>query len=436
MGSFALRADVETEAMRRGLRSAILGTALVLTVVAALAGCAGGDDGVEPVAINACGPLVYEGEGEPDVVVVSNMPLRGRFVPHTTGLVDAMEFVLRKREFRAGDFRVGFQSCDDTVAGEPDAGQCTRNAHAYVAAESVVGVIGPFLSGCAELQIPIVSRTAAGPLAMVSPANTSSGLTRGPDALARYPDGVRSYARVVTHDEAQGAAAAQIAQRLGARRVAVIAQRGIDDAYVAQLTPSFRATARSLGIEERTFDWPVQERYTELAASIAAFRPEAVYLVGLPEGNADTLIQDLKAALPDVAIITPDSFAGEDMARELGPVGDGLVTTVPGVPTSELPAAGQRFLRESGVKIVGTGTGPPEAAQATEVLLDAIARSDGTRASVVEELFATKVENGILGSFTLDELGDIDPAPVGVYRYQDGRIVVDGVVRTPVGRDD
>ena len=401
---------------------------MTLLVVA----CAGGDDGVEPVAIKACGPLVYEGEGEPDVVVVSNMPLRGRFVPHTTGLVDAMEFVLREREFRAGEFRVGFQSCDYTVAGEPDASQCTRNARSYVAAESVVGVIGPFLSGCAELQIPIVSRTAAGPLAMISPANTSSGLTRGPAALPLYPDGVRSYVRVVTHDEAQGAAAAHIAQRLGARRVAVVAQRGIDDPYVAQLTPSFRATARSLGLEERTFDWPRQERYTELAASIAAFRPEAVYLVGLPEGNADTLIRDLKAALPDVMIITPDSFAAEDMARELGPIGDGLITTVPGVPTSELPPAGQRFLRESGAKIVGTGTGPPEAAQATEVLLDAIARSDGTRASVVEELFATKVENGILGSFTFDRLGDIDPAPVGVYRYEDGKIVVDRVIRGPL----
>jgi branched-chain amino acid transport system substrate-binding protein len=405
---------------------------LVACTTPLLAACAGGDDGVEPVAISACGPLLYEGEGKPEVVVVSSMPLRGGFVPHTTELVDAIEFVLRKREFRAGEFRVGFQSCDDTVAGAPDARQCTRNARAFVAAESVVGVIGPFLSGCAELQIPIVSRTAAGPLAMVSPANTSSGLTRGRNAPRLYPDGVRSYARVVTHDEAQAAAAAHIARRLGARRVAVLAQRGIDDPYVAQLTPSFRATARSLGLEERTFDWPFQERYTELAASIAAFRPDAVYLAGLTEGNADTLIQDLKAALPDIAIITPDSFAAQDMARELGPIGDGLLTTVPGVPVSELPAAGQQFLRESGAEIVGTGTGPPEAAQATEVLLDAIARSDGTRASVVEELFATKVANGIIGSFTFDERGDIDPAPVGVYRYDDGKIVVDGVVRTPL----
>jgi branched-chain amino acid transport system substrate-binding protein len=361
------------------------------------------------------------------------MPLRGAHAPTTKEVVDAIEFVLRRREFRAGEFRVGFQSCDYTVGGELDAGQCRRNARANVATTSVVGVIGPFNSGCAELQIPIVSRTAAGPLAMISPANTDVVLTRGPYALQLYADGVRSYARVVTHDQAQGAAAADIARRLGARRVAVVAQRGVDDRYVAGLTQSFRSRARSLDIEQRTFDWPYRQRYADLAASIAASRPQAVYLVGLPEGNGDTLIRDLKAALPDVTIITPDSFAGDEMARELGAIGDGVITTVPGVPPSELPPAGQSFLRESGVEIVAMGTGPPEAAQATEVLLDAIARSDGTRPSVVEELFATKVENGILGSFTFDRFGDIEPAPVGVYRYQDGRILVDGVVRTPLG---
>jgi branched-chain amino acid transport system substrate-binding protein len=420
--------------MGRRLQKLILGAAVAVALAVVLAGCAGEDGGVEPVATSACGPLVYEGEGEPDVIVVSNMPRRGGDAAATTHIVDAIEFILRKREFRAGEVRVGFQSCDDTVAGRPDAGRCTRNARAYVSTKSVVGVIGPFISGCAELQIPIVSRMGAGPLAMISPSNTFVGLTRGPNAVALYPDDVRSYARVVTHDNAQAAAAAHIARGLGAQRVAVLAQRGVDDQYVAALTPGFRATARSLGIEERTFDWPVQERYTELAASIAAFDPQAVYLIGLPEGNADTLIQDVRAALPDVAIITPDSFAAPETADELGPIGDGLVTTVPGIPPSELPPAGQRFLREFGSQTGSPGTGPPEAAQATEVLLDAIARSDGTRASVVEELFATKVENGILGSFSFDRFGDIDPAPVGVYRYQDGRVVVDGVVRTPLGR--
>jgi branched-chain amino acid transport system substrate-binding protein len=406
---------------------------VLLSSVAALSACAGGGDGAKPVATSACGPLVYEGEGKSDVVVVSDNPRRGEHAAATKEIVDAIEFVLRRREFRAGELRVGFQSCDYTVGGELDAGQCRRNARASVATTSVVGVIGPFNSGCAELQIPIVSRTAAGPLAMVSPSNTDDGLTRGPSALSFYPDGARSYARVVTHDLAQGAAAAHIARRLGARRVAVVAQRGLDDPYVEGLTQSFRSRARSLGIEHRTFDWPFRKTYDALAASVAAARPGAVYLAGLPEGNADTLIADLRAELPDVPIITPDSFAAEEIARELGPIGNGLITTVPGVPPSELPPAGQRFLREFGSEpVLPTPPGSAEAAQAAEVLLDAIARSDGTRASVVEELFATKVENGILGSFTFDRFGDIDPAPVGVYRFEGGKIVVDGVVRTPL----
>jgi len=263
-------------------RLAATGVACMALLAAA---CAGDDDGAEPVAISSCSGLVYEGEGEPDVVVVSNMPRRGGDAPATKHIVDAIEFILRKREHRAGELRVGFQSCDDTVAGRPDAGRCTGNARAYVSTKSVVGVIGPFISGCAQLQIPIVSRTAAGPLAMISPSNTFVGLTRGPDARMLYPDGVRSYARVVTHDTAQAAAAAHIARRLGAQRVAILSQRSVDDEYAAALTPAFRATARSIGIEERTFDWPVQERYAELAASIAAFDPQAVIWSACPKGT-------------------------------------------------------------------------------------------------------------------------------------------------------
>ena len=73
-----------------------------------------------------------------------------------------------------------------------------------------------------------------------------------------------------------------------------------------------------------------------------------VYLVGLPEGNAKTLIQDLRAELGQVPIITPDSFGSEDIAEELGPIGNGMLTTVPGIPRSVLPPAGKKFLREFG----------------------------------------------------------------------------------------
>ncbi len=55
---------------------------------------------------------------------------------------------------------------------------------------------------------------------------------------------------------------------------------------------------------------------------------------------------------------------------------------------------------------------PPYAvyqAQAAQIMLDAIARSDGTRPSVVKELFKTNVKNGIMGTFRFDKNGDIVP---------------------------
>jgi branched-chain amino acid transport system substrate-binding protein len=293
------------------------------------------------------------------------------------------------------------------------------------------------LAGCASEQIPIVSRKAAGPLAMISPSNTFIGLTRTipgePSGQALYPDGIRSYARVVTHDEAQGIAAAHLAARLGARR-AVVVHQNLEDVYVQGLTVGFVSAAKGLGLEALRLEWPLRQSYTQLAADVAAARPEVVFVAGLPQENGKKLVEDLRAELgSDIPLIAPDSFAAADIARELGPAGDGMFVTVPGIPPDKLPQAGRRFLRAFGKGVGGPGQiGVPEAAQATEVLLDAIGHSDGTRASIVDELFATKVENGILGSFSFDRFGDIQPAPVGIYRFRDQKIVVEGVVRAPL----
>jgi len=61
------------------------------------------------------------------------------------------------------------------------------------------------------------------------------------------------------------------------------------------------------------------------------------------------------------------------------------------------------------------------AAQAAELLLGAIARSDGTRASVSSELFKSRVHNGFLGSFVIDADGDPTPTPVTIVRLKHGR---------------
>ncbi len=416
----------------------LLAATLILLSVLSASACTG-EDPASPVAVSSCGPLRYEGDGEPDVIVVSDLPLRGVGARTTKRMVDAIELVIRERRFKAGKYRIGYQSCNNTVGDEPyDPLLCKQNARAFVAAQDVVGVIGPWNSGCAVEQIPIVSREAAGPLAMISPSNTFVGLTRdvaGADPIgpSLYPDGVRSYVRVVTHDLAQGSAAAQLAKRLGARRVVIVHQSLRDD-YVRGLTQSFLAAAPGLRLDVEMLEWPERGGFESLAASVAEARPNAVFLSGLPQFNAKQLIDDLRAVLPgNVTLIGPDSFAAPEIARDLGAAGEGMFATVPAIPVEALPAEGRRITRKLGL-VAGDpdSTYVPEAAQAAAVLLDAVARSDGTRASVVDELFASKVEDGILGSFSFDRFGDIVPAPVAVYRFERGKMIVVGVIRAPL----
>ena len=70
-------------------------------------------------------------------------------------------------------------------------------------------------------------------------------------------------------------------------------------------------------------------------------------------------------------------------------------------------------------------------AQATEVLLEAIAGSDGTRATVTERLFRTRVSDGILGSFEFDANGDTTGGGVTMYRIEQGEPRILDVITAP-----
>jgi ABC-type branched-subunit amino acid transport system substrate-binding protein len=71
------------------------------------------------------------------------------------------------------------------------------------------------------------------------------------------------------------------------------------------------------------------------------------------------------------------------------------------------------------------------AAQATDVMLEAIARSDGTRASVTRNLFRTRISNGILGSFWITPAGDTTLNAVAVHRIIGGKGTSSGTVVVP-----
>ena len=55
------------------------------------------------------------------------------------------------------------------------------------------------------------------------------------------------------------------------------------------------------------------------------------------------------------------------------------------------------------------------AAQAADVLMTAIKKSNGTRAAATKNLFKTSVKNGILGNFKIDKNGDTTLGTVTVW---------------------
>jgi DNA-binding SARP family transcriptional activator/ABC-type branched-subunit amino acid transport system substrate-binding protein len=404
-----------------------------------------------------CSPVYSAPGARPQYLIVSDLPLGGRSILHdsTAQLGQAILFALKRRGFRAGRFTIGYQACDDyNVAYTSPANfwaRCGPNARAYAANTSVLGVIGPFSSPCASRQIAIANRAPGGPLAMISPAATSVGLThRAPGSQAGepriyYPTGVRNFVRIVPSDDVQGAAAAVFAHRLGLRRLFVAHDGFRALPYGIGIAKSFAVAAGRSGLEVvGTGAWPLPQDSKAATANrpaIAAFvrriartHPDGVFLGGVEEDPAVApLIRRLRSAMPGVQLIAPDAFAFfPQLVRDVGPAVEGMIVTQPAIAPPLLRGPGHQFAAEFGRQIGGTFyPWTAYGAQAADVLLDAIARSDGTRPSVTRALFRTRVRNGLIGSFSFTPVGDITRGSVTIIRIEHGKPVPLRVITPP-----
>ena len=58
-----------------------------------------------------------------------------------------------------------------------------------------------------------------------------------------------------------------------------------------------------------------------------------------------------------------------------------------------------------------------------DVMLQAVAKSGGSRAAATKALFGLTITNGILGTFTINASGDTNLTPVTIYK-QKGKVLV------------
>src|SRR5215203_7307319 len=402
----------------RGLRR-VINLMLLGVVVALVAGCGGGDQGGGG------------GGGGQTVKIVSDLPHQGANRAQTTTMVNAIEMAIDERGGKAGDVSIEYESLDDATAqaGQWDEAKCAENAQTAAQDEEIVGWIGPFNSGCAVVEIPILNEAGLG---MISPANTYIGLTKPggePDEPEKYyPTGERNYTRVIVADDEQGQAGALLMEEEGVESVYILDDK---ETYGKGLADQVQKSAKEIGIQvvgREGIDGSAAN-YRSLMNKIAEVDPDAIYFGGIIENNAGQLVKDKVGAgmsNDDVLFIGPDGIFVDTFLTQSGNAAEGAYVTFGGLPQSELSAKGQQFVQDYESEY--DDTVQPYTAYAYEaanVMLDAIEKAskegEVTREAVLQQIFATEDFDGVLGTWSFDKDGDTSLTELSVQRVENGQ---------------
>ena len=382
------------------------------------------------------------------LTIATDLPLQGAPAAANNDTNSAIELYLKSINYTVGKYTVQLKKYDDATAaaGSWDPAQCASNAQAHVANTGEVAVMGTYNSGCAKIIVPVLNQDPNGPMLMVSHANTNVGLTQpyGPGEPAKYyPSGKRNYARVCINDNMQGSAAAQFAYSKGIKTVYVMNDT---QTYGQGVAASFTAAAKKLGMKVLSSGasgqgWDAkQTSYKALFTKIKPLHPQLIYFGGIFDNNGGQLVKDKTSVLGDnshgTRIMVPDGFEGYPEFTKLKGAQDAWMT-FPGLSADLLvakypngPAA--KFLSDFQAAY---GHAPTSAysiygVAAVQVILAAIAKSDGTRTSVTSQVFSGSgiqipASTSILGrEITIStKTGDTDAKDLTILTVTDNREV-------------
>lgn len=397
-----------------------------------------------PAATEAPASTQAPATGGGTLKIVSSLPMTGASLTQTQTIVNAEQLRLDQAKSQAcgGKYKLEYEAWDDASAalGKWDPAVETENGNKAAADKSIIAYLGTFNSGAAKLSIPILNQ--AGPLVMISPANTYAGLTKDQSHGAEadepgkyYPSGTRNYARVVTADDVQGAVDAKyMSEKLGVKSVYILDDQELYGKGVADV---FEKTAKELGmtvvghegIDPKAADY--KALMTKISTSNGGNPPDGIFVGMVVDNGASQLLKDKVAIMGDnstVKYMGPDGIQTQAFIDGAGAdVAEGAYASVAGLAPENYTAAGQTFLKDYEAKY-GKLTEPYAiyGYEAMNVLLKAIedvcaSGGDPTdRAAVTKAVFATKDFDGVLGKWSFDENGDTTLTSMTIYQVQGG----------------
>jgi branched-chain amino acid transport system substrate-binding protein len=369
--------------------------------------------------------------GAGTVTIGIDLPLSGADastgIPTQNGAVLAIEQA-NKRGL-PGKFQLAYSSLDDAVQGVHDPAQGAQNIKTFIADASVLAVLGPYNSNVAKAEIPLTNDAG---LAQISPATTSTALTKGPDAarLRTTHPGTIAYFRDCATDDRQGAAVARVAHGIGLRRVFVVDD---DETYGTGLATVFvdeftRLGGTVLGHEHLTRG---QQDFKALLTKAQSAHPDFIFFAGTTASGGGLLRRQMgDAGMQAVPFFGGDGIGDAEFLHSAGAMANGTYYTVAAPNTERLPAAKaflaayqERFKSPIGPYSATAYAAAEIAIAAIEKAIAANGNKMPDRAAVLANVTATKQFPSPVGPITFNKDGDTTSPILSVYEVRNGQPV-------------
>ena len=391
----------------------------------------------------ACGGA---GGGGKTLKIVSDLPMTGASLTQTQTIVNAEQLRLSEANNKAcgGKYTLAYEVDDDATAatGAWDGATETQNATKAAADKSVIAYLGTFNSGAAKLSIPITNQ--ANDLLMFSPANTYPGLTHTAAGITApnepnvyYPTGQRNYARVAATDDLQGPVDVNFLLSLNIKSLYVLNDT---QAYGLGIGTSVAQAAKAAGINviaNEGYD-PKASNYQALMTKISTSNngnpPDTIFLGAVVDSNTAQIMKDKVSIMGDntkVKFMGPDGIYTQAFIDGSGAtVAEGAYASTPGVAKKDLNAMGQKFYTDYAAKYGPTNE--PYAVYGYDLMNGLLAAIENVcaaggdpsdRPTVTKAVFALKDFQGALGTWSIDQNGDISLPYFLIGQAQSGKFV-------------
>lgn len=358
------------------------------------------------------------------IVIASDLPLHGIWQNTGLSMTGGIQFAVEHRP-TIGKFRLVARPFDDTLAGMVDTTRAIQNVKLMAADSAVMGMVGPFNSFVAQMEIPAASQYE---LAIVSPSTTADCLTvsRPGCQLPARPGGINNFFRIVAPDRDQATAMADFAvSRLGVTSIAVLSDGA---AYGEALADGFARRLPAAGgrVILREQVQSSTNNYSDLLQRIKTLGGQAIYMGGAPNLGVCRVRAQMPAILPDAYFLGGDALLDKSCVDDAqSGATNRMIATIPqGTPSTDKQA--QKVVDD--YRKTGRPATPYtfSAYDCTEILIDAIQRAmdaNGgklpSRSQVIQALTTTHLK-GVTGNWSFDDHGDATAPAISFYRAGTG----------------